>query len=103
MEVPEGPYASGDEQQHQNEMAGEHIRHLGDGRFVVQRMILQPHDLGQARLFDTMTDPDLQWGVGVDGAGVDGISRLLEQWQLFAGQHGFVETGLPKQDDAVRR
>lgn len=60
MEVPEGPDACGDEQQHQNEVAREHICHLGDGRFVVQRVILQPHDLGQARLFDAMADPDFE-------------------------------------------
>ena len=66
-------------------------------------MILQPHDLGQARLFDAMADPDFEGGVGVDGAGIDGIPRLFEQRQLFTGQHGFVEAGLPKQDDAIRR
>ncbi|MNJ20571.1 hypothetical protein D3C77_149060 [compost metagenome] len=103
MEVPEGPDRGGDEQQHQDEMAGEHIRQLGDGGFVIQRMILQPHDLGEARLFDGVADPDLQRRIRVDGTGEDGIPRLLEQGQLLAGQHGFVEAGLPQSDDAVCR
>ncbi|MNZ22566.1 hypothetical protein D3C78_396590 [compost metagenome] len=103
MEVPEGPDPGGDKQQHQDEMAGEHIRQLGDGGFVIQRMILQPHDLGEARLFDGVADPDLQRRIRVDGAGEDGIPRLLEQGQLLTGQHGFVEAGLPQSDDAVCR
>ena len=84
-------------------MAGEHIRQLGDGGFVIQRMILQPHDLGEARLFDGVADPDLQRRIRVDGAGEDGIPRLLEKGQLLTGQHGFVEAGLPQSDDAVCR
>ena len=64
-------------------------------------MILQPHDLGDPRLFDTVADPDLQRRIRVDGAGIDLLTALFKQGQLFAGQHGFVEAGLPFDNDAV--
>ncbi len=46
MKVPEGPDRRRYEQEHQNEVARQHVCELGDGGLVVQRMILQPHDLG---------------------------------------------------------
>ena len=84
-------------------MAGEHIRQLGDGGFVIQRAVLQPHDLGEARLFDGVVDPDLQRRIRADGAGEDGISRLLEQGQLLAGQHGFIDPHFALQNLTIDR
>ncbi len=59
VEVPEGPDRRGNDKQHQNKVARQLIRHLGDGRFVIEGMILQAHDLGDARLFDAVGHPDL--------------------------------------------
>ena len=102
MEVPEGPDRRGNDKQHQNKVARQLVRHLGDGRFVIEGMILQAHDLGDARLFDAVGHPDLQRRIGVDGAGIDQIAALLEQRQLLAGQHRLVEACLSRHDDAIR-
>lgn len=60
MKMPEGPDRGRNDQEHQDKVARQHVRQLGDGGLVVQSMILQAHDLGQTRLFNGMADPDLQ-------------------------------------------
>ena len=80
VEMPECPDQSRNDQQHQDEVTGEGVGQLGDGRFVAERLILQPHYLGDTRLGDGLIDPHQQRGVGVDGASIDGVATPLAQW-----------------------